>query len=1319
MEESGLKHLVVVDNVVDKIRASLSIATTLLPEIDNVDRCLEIKQVSSVWINSAPSRDPRFASPFSTNTPNTSSTASLPSPSPIQFECGRLKYSHVKREWILRHVPLEILTSTQASSTEKQTSCTAYANRVAVGQSQWTANIFLVRNSLTRKKHSNSRIMGLNEESLGEVKQQKQLISKREFSRISTSSLQHPPIELIQCLLRRAEFISMMEQAKKNITDRNGSKDVNESILCFGRCLQEPVNLYPFLSTVALETGGTISEDNFLKTLDECIMCAHDTSLSFASSSFGEWQVHSSSAALPSLDARHRPSFPGNKERRKKRTKVMDLDDAGASPKSIPPTTAGMGRTVLDFVHRSLGIAPMWDQETNYHLIRTKKKFVESTTCAPHKVEGELPFRERLNRTSTNGLHIDFQMSHPVKSHASNDTFSKPVEIHHPSVSRLASSRVVCASVIDFGGTIPDNNHESPDFQSAPKSPAANVFAVFEGTRNTGIGGENRNVVSILESHGLSIQSDNSHYSAISSRRSPRRKHFRWSDDWKSPLMNLVDPWQKSNSGNNVEHQGNVPLVSSNDNSDGKSDHEEARNGMSRFNRADTGNHEACTPPGNAKVSCLHLKVPSKLRVSQCIKVFDNSEIVPTNSAASQSLESNISGSKKRIEENSNKGSCAIETTGSRISLRRGRNLSPIESSNEKGEVSGGTNTMTSTPKIETKGRKWELWEKMEFLRQLKIHGRGCWTNISSFIPTRTNTQVKTHAQNMMRKLDRGIDIFQGLDEYLENPAAFGKPSDDEARTCVIKGSRTKRNGTKKIGAPIAPTVQRTKWIKLSHMGHISDYHGFGRKYEHFYPLKCGKSLQEVLAEILKTLNDLVDETPEDLNNDFDDEYESYLKASNAITGRAKTERTRRKKGVTVQSATANVEDLPVLFDFSQTSNLDRDKFDGCTIGDCAICELSTGPRQESTHNSDSKFPQFRCFDKDEEDIIHDHFLKEKGDKKRPSRTAQISTQKKASAMLLNELFHTLSFIDKYNNGLFRGETTEHSIAEISGNEDHTYSVVDVSQSCSGKRKSNCKPSFSSKRARVGDPSDERSPTTSLLPQFERLSHAQQMVDYIDLARNSRLFHRITLRSDVYSAIEEIATVLRQACEDLGLLAVNESILMEEKALHRVFRRYNRKADQEKMEKKEFAEKHQIVARNHAFVMAKRRKRENSHEIERKEVEIRALCFVRATEDLPATVRDCPFESACLICSPFFRRELSYEKAVIFNPSFQKIQDHVHYVDEQEANEYRNVDDTQRCNSRKAQRDKMKLSSALKLSELHRTFQFIAKYNEGMINDNK
>jgi hypothetical protein len=78
-------------------------------------------------------------------------------------------------------------------------------------------------------------------------------------------------------------------------------------------------------------------------------------------------------------------------------------------------------------------------------------------------------------------------------------------------------------------------------------------------------------------------------------------------------------------------------------------------------------------------------------------------------------------------------------------------------------------------------------------------------------------------SQILTKKLDREVDLFDGLDDYLRNPAAFGEPIDADLlnlqpspNATIEEGLRTQRGSETENS--IVTSVDRTKWVKLSHM---------------------------------------------------------------------------------------------------------------------------------------------------------------------------------------------------------------------------------------------------------------------------------------------------------------------------------------------------------------------------------------------------------------------------------------------------------------------------------------------------------------------
>jgi hypothetical protein len=467
--------------------------------------------------------------------------------------------------------------------------------------------------------------------------------------------------------------------------------------------------------------------------------------------------------------------------------------------------------------------------------------------------------------------------------------------------------------------------------------------------------------------------------------------------------------------------------------------------------------------------------------------------------------------------------------------------------------------------------------------------------------------------------------------------------------------------------------------------------------------LKCGKSLKEVQVEIHNTLNGRNDDSDDASAPEIDEEEASFLKASDALVALAEKERATRKKTKCSNKRNENLcsKDLPILFDWSKKIASLKD----CTARACDTCRRSNDTQSVPKMIPNDDSPNFRYFDKDEEDVV-DIDINRGLTGKRQSRTALISIQKRSSARLLNEIFNDLTFIERYNNGFLE---TKEGGCSVDHNDDEA--AIKLEQENSNLVYSNRRKGSSSrgsaKRARNATISDENSPAGNFVARFERLSHLRQMVDYDDVRRQ----HRISLKENVEPALDEIAAVLRREAVTLNRFATDESILAEEKTLNRAIRSYSRKADQEKIEKKEFSEKQQTLVRENDCFSPKRRRAQRR---DWKEMESRLFCFVEVGETMPDNIKTCPRGISCHICSPVLHDEVQHN-GDIFNPNFRMINDQDHYINHYEANGV-NEFESRKLVGRVDFRETQKMASLLKLSELYHTFQFIASYNKGTIN---
>jgi hypothetical protein len=214
----------------------------------------------------------------------------------FQFECGYLKYSHVNQKWILRHNSPRIQILPQSSSFETQGTDASLENNSSQGLYQWTASIRLEEKASSLNRDNQDDIWGAakNGDSGGKEDQN---YSDVEIQRVegggkSTSFplMLQPCLDLVRCLLRRAEFICMMLEARDDVLIKCGIDSINRFAHCSSRHQDMPINLHPLLLAAALETGRTDCSDDFVKILDECIGCAHLFSVDLASSLSDGWR---------------------------------------------------------------------------------------------------------------------------------------------------------------------------------------------------------------------------------------------------------------------------------------------------------------------------------------------------------------------------------------------------------------------------------------------------------------------------------------------------------------------------------------------------------------------------------------------------------------------------------------------------------------------------------------------------------------------------------------------------------------------------------------------------------------------------------------------------------------------------------------------------------------------------------------------------------------------------------------------------------------------------------------------------------------------
>ena len=234
-----------------------------------------------------------------------------------------------------------------------------------------------------------------------------------------------------------------------------------------------------------------------------------------------------------------------------------------------------------------------------------------------------------------------------------------------------------------------------------------------------------------------------------------------------------------------------------------------------------------------------------------------------------------------------------------------------------------------------------------------------------------------------------------------------------------------------------------SSWVPLSHVGHISDYHGYQRKHDSFFPLKFNKSVSETRDAIDATLLQAEKEKLEKSDPEIEDELRivdnltSQWYSQKANEEKQQREARKRQKieqeshgDQSLQGAKEILESCAILF--SRTS---KEEVDDSTFG--VHCDLWT--RAERDRKMVGKQSDSHTSYKRRETENNLEFWKEQEScfqLKRASRRQEVEAYRRISAMLLREMRHTFDFIERYNQGLdAQNSPTDDSEKEV---ESHT-----------------------------------------------------------------------------------------------------------------------------------------------------------------------------------------------------------------------------------------------------------------------------------------
>ena len=495
--------------------------------------------------------------------------------------------------------------------------------------------------------------------------------------------------------------------------------------------------------------------------------------------------------------------------------------------------------------------------------------------------------------------------------------------------------------------------------------------------------------------------------------------------------------------------------------------------------------------------------------------------------------------------------------------------------------------------------------------------------------------------------------------------------------------------------------------------GHISDYHGYKRKYEHFAPLQFGP-VADIRQQIEKTISGNGKESGEESDEEIMKDNKDYEEAIKKYEILAEKEREMKKQIGTdphqdskhQDSKEEPLGDMIVMFSSPEDD-------------DCFASQKAKSPIKMNIRNvfgidgSPSSQPRnnFRFVDDEEDVLLSIEDDKQGSKRKRKSRSAQIAHQKKTSIMILSEILHTLDFIQKYNDkSRCALEETKDEVEEVEGSDANDEDEEVCPTAKKRKKNSDSKRRNSERKGGRGNRSAKKKLASAVEPPFATLDTASLLESYDGLRNRFSLPYPLNVKSDVEALKEEIQTILDKDNLLDDFFGDNE-IISEEKVLARCIRRYSSKADQEKIEKKDFEAKQKL--RLHEFeyyCRLRKKKKKTPQDVEWKEMSSRPINYVRDNALLPAKTKSCNLKPVCKICDPILEDKRCDDN--IFSPEFRRVGNNSYITPsiQQDGDSVWNL-----CSKLIAPSKRAKLFSLMNLSELYHTLDFIKKYNSGLI----
>ena len=485
-------------------------------------------------------------------------------------------------------------------------------------------------------------------------------------------------------------------------------------------------------------------------------------------------------------------------------------------------------------------------------------------------------------------------------------------------------------------------------------------------------------------------------------------------------------------------------------------------------------------------------------------------------------------------------------------------------------------------------------------------------------------------------------------------------------------------------------------WMKLSHVGHISDYHGMQRRYESFFPLTLKTSANEMINDIGRTLQEHHFDEMIESDEEVMEENNAYKRVLSSYAPKARKERSSKRRRHAEAGTSGHQwfdNNLPVIFlgdegigrefkaDIHCSGNPNGRRAEDTVLGPTALLH--------TFREVDSNPSFFRNGEVN---------LKETG---RPSRRREIATQRKASLSMLYHLKQSLKFIAAYN---FDGDD--------SSNEDAKESFGSYRPSVKHEPHKLREP----RKAHKLHASEEEGRLLLGLGEIDEKSTHNAVVHYSASLSLDQLIHECKHQ---YSKRQE-SIVLAKISRKPSIQSMREFLnsvdeyqaetpcdddLAEQRTYQRAVRSYGGKADQERIEKLKHEDE-----RAQGLMHRSRARKPSRADLEVEALETRALLFMT----MRTTAKEsCPFGSSCAVCSPH-KKTLPRRKAsmdvTILHPTLRRIDDEVLYRCDEFPLEKEDI----RRNRSRDKAAKLHIENE-RLGHLHRRLDFVELYNSGWI----